>query len=87
MVQFKKVEDYSPIISSMRFKTVDGVLYATADYSTARGYQLAQKVERFTQKYLKFFLGVALTVLALAWASAVQEILHTIAFAQFLHAQ
>jgi hypothetical protein len=71
----------------MKLKIIDGVLYFTADYSTPRGYQLAAKIERFTRKYLKFFLGVALVVVVLAWMSMMQDIRRTVEFAQFLQQQ
>lgn len=65
-------------------KKIDGIsFYSREDYISPAD----EKVEAFTRKYLKFFLGVALTVLVIAYIGMIQDILRTFEFLQSLQAQ
>jgi hypothetical protein len=65
-------------------KIVQGItFYRPADYVSRR----EAKVEALTQKYLKFFLVAAFTVLVIAYIGMVRDIVHTFQFWQFLQAR
>jgi hypothetical protein len=50
--------------------TEEGVLIYTADFSSSKGFQVWEKIERFSKKWLKAVLVGLVICLAWAWSTA-----------------